>query len=92
MLKKLFRGELVPLEGRHIETPQIIELNDKIIVDREYFQRHLGDEDNIRLEAYIDKLLDRSSLESEELQFDAFVLGIQMGLEIRENTATTIRF
>lgn len=91
LLRKLFRGEFVPLEGRHIGTPQIEELNEKISKTREYFQTHYTEEEKNRLELYTEMLLDRSSLECEELQFDAFLLGIQVGLEIRENSMNSIR-
>ncbi|MFI3201652.1 MAG: hypothetical protein R3Y54_09030 [Eubacteriales bacterium] len=92
MLKKLFRGELMPLENHHIQTQQIEELNRKISELRNYFYVHFAEDEKVRLELYIDMLLNRSSLESEELQFEAFVLGIQMGLEIREETANSIKF
>ncbi|MFI3202005.1 MAG: hypothetical protein R3Y54_10880 [Eubacteriales bacterium] len=81
-LRKLFRGELVPLEGKHIVNAEIESLNETIEENWEYFDQILTLSEMDKLDDYTNALCCKVGLQSEELQYQQFLLGIKVGLEI----------
>ena len=85
ILKLIVSGDLLLDESKFVSTPIIKELNKKIEKEQKYFEDKMDSDEKIRFDDYNDLLSHRTSEESSVIQFDNFMLGIIIGMEIMEH-------
>ena len=85
ILNLIFKGNLLPWEGKVISTPKMKVLNKKIEEEREHFEDQMTTHEKNRFDGYNCLLTNRNNEENSSEQFDNFMLGIMIGIEIIEH-------
>ena len=85
ILNAIFKGDLLPWEAKKIETQKFEELKRKIELERDHFEEEMSPHEKARFDQYNCLLSERANVEIGTSEFDLFILGITVGIEIMEH-------
>ncbi len=85
ILKEIFDGNIFPWEERSVRTPEITEMNKKIMREEEYFMSQMSERDKSRFDDLLSLLNARDGDSYSASRYKSFVMGIIVGMEIMEH-------
>lgn len=81
----IFRGDLLPWETKAIKTPKHAELLRKIDLERVHFEEEMTPHEKGRFDQYNCLINERANEEINAVEYELFMLGIIVGMEIMEH-------
>lgn len=83
ILQMVFEGDILPWEMKYNRNQSIdSEISQKLETEYAYFQRKMTAEDRHRFEEYHSLYLTSIILEKEHEEYQSFLLGIWMGMDL----------
>ncbi|MFI3115528.1 MAG: hypothetical protein R3Y12_05250 [Clostridia bacterium] len=84
ILKSIFKGEFLMCERRRVYTEEEKALLRQIQDEENYFKSILSEQDLKRFESFLLLIVEQESNELNAQSFENFVIGMSVGLEIRD--------
>lgn len=85
VINAIFKGEVLPWEPKSIKTPRHAELLRKIEQERNHFEEEMSPHEKGRFDQYNCLISERATEEIGTAEYDLFMLGIIVGMEIMEH-------
>lgn len=85
VINAIFKGEVLPWEPKSIKTLKHAELLRKIGLEREHFEEEMSPHEKGRFDQYNCLISERATEEIGTAEYDLFMLGIIVGMEIMEH-------
>lgn len=85
ILNAIFKGNILPWESKAIKTPKFKELERNISLEHDHFEEPMSTHEKGRFDQYHCLLNERVSIEIRTSEFELFMLGINVGMEIMEH-------
>ncbi len=88
VLNAIFHGRLFPWEGKPVTTPTQQDLTRKLELERNHFEETMSPYERGRFDQYHCLLEEHATQEIGSAEFDLFMLGIAVGIDIMEYKQT----
>lgn len=91
ILNAIFNGDLLPWVGKPIKTAKYADVQRKISLERDHFEEDMSPHEKGRFDQYHCLIQERSDEEIDATEYDLFMLGISVGMEIMENKQNLLK-
>lgn len=85
ILNAIFKGDILPWEIKAVKTAKFQDLERKIDLEREHFEEEMSPHEKGRFDQYNCLISKRANEEISAYEYDLFMLGIIVGMEITEH-------
>ena len=85
ILNAIFKGSMLPWQSKTVNTQRMVELNRKIELERDHFEEEMSPHEKARFDQYDCLVCERANVEIGSSEFELFMLGITVGIEIMEH-------